>query len=297
MRLRQIEVFHAVYVGGSISAAARMLHVSQPSVSKVLRHAEDQMGIQLFQLIRGRLVPTDEAHALFREVDEVYERLQSLQQSVRNIKNVGGGHIRLGVVPSLGLAVAPRAIAEFRVEYPDVTFDVQTLHHDALFRSLYERECDLAIAYNPPVHHRMKHKSLGTGELTLLNRKGDEWDSGDLTLGRLDGRDLIGLTASGPIGEIFSAELKRYGVAIREAISVQTFYVAAALVRYGAGITVVDEFTARASQDDRIGFRRFTPSIRFDLACVYLEDRPLSGLAARFIQKFCDILNVEIGAP
>ena len=40
MNLRHIEVFHAVYVNGSVSAAARMLNVSQPSVSKVLRHAE-----------------------------------------------------------------------------------------------------------------------------------------------------------------------------------------------------------------------------------------------------------------
>ena len=55
MRFRQIEVFHAVYTHGSISAAARALGVSQPSVSKTLRHAEDSLGFPLFQLARGRL--------------------------------------------------------------------------------------------------------------------------------------------------------------------------------------------------------------------------------------------------
>ena len=54
MRLRQIEVFHAVYTSGSISAAARALNVSQPSVSKVLRHTEVQLGLPLFRLSRGR---------------------------------------------------------------------------------------------------------------------------------------------------------------------------------------------------------------------------------------------------
>ena len=45
MRFRQIEVFHAVYTTGSISAAARALHVSQPSVSKVLHHTQYQLGL------------------------------------------------------------------------------------------------------------------------------------------------------------------------------------------------------------------------------------------------------------
>ncbi|MBT8142476.1 MAG: LysR family transcriptional regulator [Gammaproteobacteria bacterium] len=48
MRLRHIEVFHAVYLTGSVSGGARALNVSQPTVSKVLKHAEDQLGFKLF---------------------------------------------------------------------------------------------------------------------------------------------------------------------------------------------------------------------------------------------------------
>ena len=50
MRFRQIEVFHAVYTTGSISAAARALHVSQPSVSKVLQHTQQQLGLQALSI-------------------------------------------------------------------------------------------------------------------------------------------------------------------------------------------------------------------------------------------------------
>ena len=80
MRFRQIEVFHAVYTTGSISAAARALHVSQPSVSKVLHHTQHQLGLTLFTLVRGRLVATDEAHALFVEVSEI-----TLDRKIRRI--------------------------------------------------------------------------------------------------------------------------------------------------------------------------------------------------------------------
>ena len=73
MRLRQIEVFHAVYTNGSITNAAAALHVSQPSVSKVLAHAEQQIGYRLFDRVKGKLIPTPEAHQLFTHVRDVYE--------------------------------------------------------------------------------------------------------------------------------------------------------------------------------------------------------------------------------
>ena len=56
--LRQIEVFHAVYSSGSMTNAAALLNVSQPSVSKVLAHAEQQLGYRLFDRVKGKLIPT-----------------------------------------------------------------------------------------------------------------------------------------------------------------------------------------------------------------------------------------------
>ncbi|WP_149195860.1 LysR family transcriptional regulator [Luteimonas suaedae] len=292
MRFRQIEVFYAVYTTGSISAAARSLHVSQPSVSKVLHHTQSQLGLTLFTLVRGRLVATDEAHALFLEVAEIFKRLTSLQKTVSNIKNLGGSHIRLAVVPSLGLHVAPMAIMRFRREHPEVTFDVQTLHHDNLFEALYERTCDIAVAYDPPAHPRMQRRELDTGELMLLFQKGSLPDVGaSVPLRLLDGQDMVGLTTSGPVGDLFAAEVQRHNVSIREVVSNQTFYIAAALTRCGAGMAVVDEFTARASIDEATAFRPFDPAIRFKVECVYLEDRPPSKAADVFVATLASTLR------
>ena len=292
MRFRQIEVFHAVYTTGSISAAARALHVSQPSVSKVLQHTQQQLGMELFRLVRGRLVATDEAHALFGEVSAVFRQLTSLQKTVGNLKNLSGGHIRMAVVPSLGLHLAPLAIARFRKEHPDITFDVQTVHHNELFAALYERSCDIAIAYDPPPHPRMQQRELGTGELMLLFQKASQPDVGDsIAMQTLDGQDMVGLTTGGPVGALFNAELQRLGVGVREVVSNQTFYIAAALTRYGAGMAVVDEFTARASVDAATAFRPFSPALRFKVACVHLDDRPPSKAADEFLALFGKLLR------
>jgi len=291
MRFRQIEVFHAVYTTGSISAAARALHVSQPSVSKVLHHTQQQLNLELFRLVRGRLVATDEAHALFVEVAEVFKRLTSLQKTVGNLRNLSASHIRLAVVPSLGLQAAPLAIARFRKRYPDATFEVQTLHHDELFESLYERTADIAIAYDPPSHPRLRRRDLDVAELTLLYRKDSMPGAAErIALRQLDGQDMVGLTAGGPVGELFNREIQRQGISVREVVSNQTFYVAAALTRCGAGMAVVDEFTARASIDASTDFRPFAPALRFQVQCVHLEDRPPSKAALQFIATFAKVL-------
>jgi len=286
MRLRQIEVFHAVYANGSISAAARGLNVSQPAVSKVLRHTESQLGISLFNLVRGRLVPTDEAHALFREVDEVFSRISSLQVTANNLRNTGTGHLRIGVAPSLGLEVAPRAIAAFRTKYPNVTFDVKTLHHNDTSRALYERECDLSIGYDPPEHPRLKPEKLSAARLYLICQPGT-FPSGKTTLkiGELKGLDMISVNGSGPIGDLVEATLEKAQVDVRKIISVSTYYIAAALVRFGSGIAIVDQFTARSMVSDGLEALSISPEMQFGVHAIWLEDRPPSRLGLQFVAE------------
>ncbi|WP_442683425.1 LysR family transcriptional regulator [Stenotrophomonas sp. JC08] len=287
MRLRQIEVFHAVYTTGSISAAARALHVSQPSVSKVLHHTQQQLGFDLFKLVRGRLVATDEAHALFVEVKDINDRLLSLQKAVRNIRDIGGGHIRLAVVPSLGQHVLPAALTAYRRQHPDVTFEVKTLHHGDLFQALYERECDIAIAYNPPLHPRMHRRLLGRGQLMLLFDI-TQWPTppARIPLRWLQDHDMVGLASSGPIGDLFTHAVEHQGIRLREVVSSQTYALAAALTRCGAGMSVLDEFSACAHAGGSLLARPLEPEIGFRIECVYLEDRPPSKAASEFIRQF-----------
>ncbi|HYD88016.1 MAG TPA: LysR family transcriptional regulator [Vitreimonas sp.] len=286
MRLRHIEVFHAIYLSGSINAAAKALNVSQPSLSKTLQHAEDQLGFKLFRRVRGRLIPTDEAHVVFRESSEVYAKIETLQQACKSLKNGDAGHIRLSVLPVAGLAAAPAAIARFRAGHPDVSFDIQTYHHDEALRALFDRTSEVAFVFDEGEHPRLKTLKLGQGELVLLYRRGEFANVGErIPLSAIIGRDFVGITSSGPLGDILSAELAKLKAEVREVVSAHTFYVAAGLVREGVGVAIVDELTARAMRDERLEFKRLEPAVKFDICAIHLEDRPPSHLAAKFITE------------
>lgn len=294
MNLRHIEVFHAVYMTGSVSGAARSLNVSQPSISKVLRHAETRLGFPLFERTKGKLIATAEAEALFREVDDIYERVGSLRQTAKNIRRGDEGRIRLAVLPGFGLGVAPSAVARFRVMHPNVSLDIQTLHHADILRCLQERHCDLAIGYEAPRHPNLAHIQIGSGELGILFRRRDlEEAPPRLPLSVLEGREFVSLAHSGPMGALFNKEVARLNLELKETVTISTLYVAVALVREGVGMAVVDDFTARAYLDPELEYRPLDPPLRFGVHCIYLADRPIP----RLMQPFIDVLSELTGAP
>ncbi|WP_033922170.1 LysR family transcriptional regulator [Sphingomonas sp. 37zxx] len=292
MNLRHVEIFHAVYVHGSVTNAARALNVSQPSVTKMLRHAESLLGFDLFTRTKGRLVPTEDAHQLFTEASAIQERVQSLRDTSRNLRR-GAGTLRISALPSLALGVLPSAVARVLKRTPGVSFDLQTLHHDDLLRKLYERECDVAIAYEVPPAAPVAAHALGEGELVVLYRECDLPDApARLDLAALTDRPFISLARSGPLGQMFSAECDRLGVHFDEVVSTRTFYIAAALVRAGVGIAVVDSFTAAASLSAGLAFRPLRPAITFDVHAMFLENRPPSTLALSFLDELRASIDV-----
>ncbi|RKF18942.1 LysR family transcriptional regulator [Altericroceibacterium spongiae] len=296
MRLRHVEVFHAVYVHGSISAAARALNVSQPSVSKVLRHAEDQLGYPLFLRVKGRLVATEAAHELFTDAAEVYSRMGTLSRTARNISARKGGHLRLAVLPSLGLSVAPRAIAAFRKIEPNMSFEITTLHSKDVARALYERECDLTIGYSGAALPRLTPITFGTGELQIVAPRGRFGSETSLPVTALDGIDFIGLRDSGPSGDLLDAEFTRHGIAPHEVVTARTYYIALALVKEGVGVAVVDEFTARFFRGEDVQIYSLANPIRFPVTGMMLEDSGPASQVRRFIATFRKVLDEESGA-
>lgn len=292
MNLRHIEIFHAVYVNGSVSAAARALNVSQPSVSKMLRHAESLLGFPLFQRTNGGLVPTADAHSLFADVSEIQDRVHALREAGRNLKRGAGGTLRILTLPSLALEAVPSAVSQFLRAHPDVKFDLQTVHHDDLLRKLHERETDIAIAYEVPPAAPITQNWLGEGELVVLYREEDMPDApASIELKSLRGQRFISLAASGPIGQLFTQELERQKVELDEVVSARTFYMAGALVRQGVGMTVVDSFTALACMAPGLAMRSLKPRLTFDIHAMFLLSRPPGALASDFLKVLRRILD------
>ena len=292
MRLRHIEVFHAIYTTGSITGAANLLYVSQPSVSKVLAHAEQQLGFDLFHRNKGKLTPTAEAEMMFPEISKIYKQLNTVKQLANNIQRGRSGIINIAVTPALGFNVLPQTMAMFRQQHPDVALNINTVHNQEALQTLLAHKCDAAVLFSSPELPGVAERQLCEQELVVMYPKQAFSEAPEtLTISDLQNLDIIGIWESGPLGEMAWRHIEQSGLDIKTQIQVDTYYIAARLVDAGLGCCIVDRLTAEGNQTEKTGIARFAPSLTFTIKALYLESRPVSKLC----ESFLDTLSGTIG--
>ncbi len=285
MKLRQIEIFNAVYSCGSISGAARTLNVAQPTVSKILMHAEDQLGFLLFRRVKGRLVATSEANILYKETEAIYKQVRKLKSTAENLKNPKEGKIRLVSVAALSIEILPRAIQQYRHHKPSAQFIYQTEHFANMMTTLREYDKDIGFALNPPPSEGITELNLGEGELVCIYSNGEFDDHPQrLCLKDLVGYDYVSIEDSGPLSELLDARLDQEQIVYSSKIIAQTYFVARNMVGLGSGVAIVDQCTALSNKPDNISVKAFNPPIKFTVKALHLTDQPLSKTSADFLK-------------
>ncbi len=298
MRLRHIEVFHAVYSSGSVTRAAKILNVSQPSVSKVLAHAEQQLGYPLFDRVRGKLVPTPEADQLFSHVTTVNESVDRLRHVADNLRAAEHGKIRIAATPAFGIDLLPAAIASWREQHSDISFTVETLHHDELCNALLESRLDVGLVFNPPAVPGLAAETLGQGSFCVLTPPGLEFGSKKaLSIGDLKGIPFISLDKRGPLGRLLSIHMESSGIKLNTVAWAETYQVAKALVSHGAGVTITDEVTARSSGHENIGVWPLKPALQFRIAALRFDKAPLSLVCRGFVNHVQECIHEFLHPP
>lgn len=292
MRLRHIEVFHAVYTYGSITAAAKILNVSQPSVSKVLAHAEQQLGFALFDRLKGKLIPTQEAERLITHVTNAYDNINELRRISENLRASDTGLIRIAMAPAFGIDLVPGAIASYLDEHPETSFEVETLHQHQVARALKQSRVDIGIVFNPPTVPGITVDHLASAECVALAHKSMDFGiKRRLTLKDLDGLPFINLDTRSPLGGLVAGRMEANNIQFQNVAQVETYQMAKALVAHGAGVSIVDEITAKSTGHRDVVAWKLQPPLQFNIALLHLENEPLSIVTLRFVEH----LEIAVG--
>nr|WP_272211440.1 LysR substrate-binding domain-containing protein [Marinicella sp. W31]MDC2877326.1 LysR substrate-binding domain-containing protein [Marinicella sp. W31] len=146
LNLRQVEIFRAVMLNGTTQRAAEILHISQPGVSKALQDLERELGFALFHRTRKRLLPTAEAQLYLREVEDSFAALSRLRSAASRIRDFGSGQIRIATLSALSTNIVPRALARFRMIYPDVSITLQARMSSTVKDLVQSGRFDLGLA-------------------------------------------------------------------------------------------------------------------------------------------------------
>jgi DNA-binding transcriptional LysR family regulator len=145
MEIRDIQVFRAVMHAGTTSKAATLLGVSQPAVSQSIRKLETSSELRLFDRVRGRLVPTQEAQALMVEVDRCFMGFEMIEHRVRSLKSFGLGRLAIASLPALGMGFLPRAIAAFGLNARQIQLSFQIMSSREVHQRVTAGQLDFGL--------------------------------------------------------------------------------------------------------------------------------------------------------
>jgi len=147
--LRQLRVFETAATLGSFSRTAEVLHLTQPGVSMHIKELETSAGLALFERMGKKLAVTEAGRELLTRAREVLRALKDAEDVLDGLKGLRRGRIDLAVV-STAKYFAPRLLARFGRDYPQLEIRLAVNNRDSVIQQLTANEIDLAIMGRSP---------------------------------------------------------------------------------------------------------------------------------------------------
>ena len=174
MELKEIDYILTIAECGSISKAADKLLMTQPSLSQFLQQFESSLGCQLFLRTTRGVVLTAAGEAFIEDARKIQSLYREAQTKLRDINDVKGGTVRLGISTFRAQEFLPPILEKFYAMYPDVAVQIPALDTIRLETSILEGSLDMGIVAFPL--HKLKHDEnveiLLNDEVVIAARKG-----------------------------------------------------------------------------------------------------------------------------
>jgi DNA-binding transcriptional LysR family regulator len=284
MNLRQCEVFRAVMEAGTVTAAAERLNVTQPAVSKMLAQLERDLGFRIFLRQRRRLVPTQEAQALYQEVRRAFVGLDHLTRFAGDLRDLRRGHLVIAASHATSSSHLPGIVAEFLRRHPGLSVSMHSMDSPAIAQAVATGRADLGVAQFDVPAQGARREGLRSVPAVCVMAPGDPLVAlRTVRPADLHGRDFIALAAVNRLRERLGTVLDANNVTPRVRVDTPLASTACRLVMEGVGISILDQLSAEANQHQGIVIRPFRPEIVEDLVLLSSTQTTLSSVATAFV--------------
>lgn len=297
LRIRQLEVFHAVMTARSISAASRALQISQPVVSRTIRRLEDNFSVVLFERRHGRLIPTREALRIDGEIDQIMARIRSLDRRLANLVAGDDELFRIGASPSVSRHLAPVALGKVVRKAPGLSVFLDTLLSDETVDYLIAGPGECVVTTMAIDHPAIASRRLGSGALVAaLPRQHPLAARRVLAAVDFAGVDVIGyIDENGPHSQATRVFLGKIEPRVR--LYARFAESALALVNEGAGVLLTDPFSTGGALGSNVVLKKLAGAPKFSLNLYWNPDRPRSRHVETVSRAFKDALSTRLADP
>ena len=146
---RQLKLFLAVVDHASVSAAAKAMHITQPTASMQLKEISQSVGLPLYEVIGKKIFFTDTGLELAHTARQMMQAWELFEQQVDAAKGLSKGKLKVSVV-STAKYFMPRLIGQFCKQHPAVDVSLEILNRDGVVKRMHDNLDDLYIMSQPP---------------------------------------------------------------------------------------------------------------------------------------------------
>jgi len=283
--LRQVEAFKAVIENGTLSRAADILHISQPSMSKLIAYLEMDTGLKLFDRLKGRLAPTKNGMRLYNEIDRIFAGLRQVDNAVDAIRREERGQISVGVLPALSGSFIERATTTFLSDRPNVFCSIHSRSSWGIVDWVVARKFDVGLVDDGFKNPYVSLEPLMEQPMVCVM----PLDHPLTAKKRIEPKDLdeipfVGFPVDSDVGNRVSALFETHGVRPRTVMVANFVLTVCKFVAAGHGVSLVHPVLA-SELGDRIAVRRFTPDLYDNVVLCRINDSENAPLIDHFAQK------------
>lgn len=298
MNMRQLEAFRATIRSGSITGAAQVMHVSQPSVSRLIADLEHSVGFSLFVRAGRGLVPTAEARRFYAGVEDMFQGIDHLQELARAIRISQGGTLSIGAIQSVSTIELPMAVARFQRDHPDIRFVIQTRNTPGLVEAVLLRQFDLGIVGREPAYDGVEVLFQTAVPYACLMPEDHPLaaEYGPVDLEELAEREtFVTFGGSYPDSMMSIDPGLAERLRARSRLSVVNMQLAAALVREAGVLAIADPFTSeQAVRMGGVVFRPLCQRLTYFVSIIAAGREHLTTPAQAFAEAFARQLEDRV---
>lgn len=284
--LDRLLVFRAVAQARSFTRAAELVHLTQPGISKHIKHMEEYLGVALFDRLGRKVALTQAGEILLEATEEVFALVEAAEQQIRDLSGMRAGRIRVAASFIIAIYILPQVVAAFRKSYPGVKVKLQMSTSADVTSEVLANRSDIGLVSSEVHDPRLMAKQFLSDDLVVIVPRNHRWANSR----RIKAEDLVRETfivaARGAgIRSIIEERLRAKGLVLGNVLNFVNSEGVKHAVEAGLGISVQPRSTVRreiaAGSLRALALADIDASIRYFF--VYLRKKHLTAADEAFL--------------
>ena len=294
MELKNLTTFLAVAEKETISAAAKHLHLSQPSLSRQLMELEKELGVTLFTRGNRKITLTEDGLLFRKRAEEIVELLEKTRSEFLSPRDTIAGNVSIGAGETYVIQLLGAIIKEIQAEYPNIKFHFYSGNADEVKERLDKGLLDFGVVISP-ADVKKYHSLLLPAKDTwgVLMRKDSPLAVNEV----ITPKDLWDVPLITSRQSLVSSELSKWlKKDLKKLTVVATYnlvYNASKLVEEGVGYGLTLDKLVNFAPDSQLCFRKLSPALESNLDVIWKNTQVFSKASGLFLERMKERFTVE----